>query len=251
MPSPDREHYFIGRTYDLAGSPEAAFAPCLEAWRGLVESGLFRNLLVLESVGNVDLSVDAKAVRPWNLFMLAELAGGADRAVAVAAEEAAFANAAVKPLSRQLLCRKAGENLAVPRPEGPHARLPDGFRYAVEYIWVPPERHADYSHAMRRLFGPLGIELVKRGAAYRIIITEVVEDLHFDPSLPRFNQIHVLTGDFDDPAGGFIPTGNAIVQELAGAGTTMEAALAELARYRSKPRMSKSKPVPGLCIGPD
>jgi hypothetical protein len=251
MPSPDRDYYFVGRTYDLADSPETAFAPCVDAWRGLVEKGLFRNVLVLESVGNVDLSVDAKSVRPWNLFVLAELAEGADRKEALAAEEAAFAHAQAKPLSRQLLCRRAGENLAVPRPDGRYPALPENFRYAVEYIWVPPERHADYTNAMRSLFGPLGIELAKRGAAYRIIITEVVDDLLFDASLPRFNQIHVLSGDFDDQEGGFIPTGNAIVRELTAPGTTMEGALAELARYRSKPRMSKSRPVAGLCVGPD
>lgn len=254
MPSPaDRDYVFVARTYDLprGTSPAEAFAACREGMAAMVGGGLFRNARVLESIGAVDLVADEAPVRPWNVFTLCELAEGADREAALRVEAEAFAAATQRPLSRHILRRPAGAGLAVPRP-GPHfAALPDRFAYAVEYIWVPPARRDEYMAAMRDIFGPIGIALVAQGHAYKVVITEVIETLDLDPSMPRFNQIHLLSGDFDDRVDGFTVHADAVVRGLGRGAVSTEQALRDVARYREKPRMSKSREVVSLCVGLD
>jgi hypothetical protein len=242
MPTIDRDYDFIARTYAVTGDPADYFAPCLPDWRAMVARGLFRNVRVY-----ADLVADAAR---WNVLVLAELEEGADSVAALAADAGAAARAQAPSLSHQRVRRKAGENLASPRPVPARAGLPDGVGHLVEYVWVPPEGWDGYTQMMRGLFGPLGIRLRDSGAAWRMVIMEVIEDLAFDPTLPRFNQIHILSGDFDGPERRFATEADAIVRDLSDH-PGIESALVELSRYRSKPRVSRSQPVAALNVGPD
>jgi hypothetical protein len=229
--------------HDVARRIEDAVAP---VWAALVAEGAVRQARALWRVGDVDLATDAPApgTTSWNLTLLTEVSPGVDPAEVAAHERSRLeaAGALAPPLTvraRELLVRRRGSGVAVPRPreDGP---LPPGFTVGIEHIWVPSERWLEYREAMRTIFGPVGIKLVEWGDAHRVTVTEVAERLERDPGLPEWNRIHVLEGRFVDGADGFAAASSRAVVEVLGAGTDIGAELGRVAAYRRKPAMTEN-----------
>lgn len=252
----DRRYTYLAKTFDSPLDP-ACFVDrmrtsVLPAWRALCEAGSLRSVEVLQKIGDIDLLTAARPVRDWSHFALLELAESADVERVIAAEAdagvsmPALAELDIEYLSNEILVRPAGAGTAIPAPFStwPPPRQTAG----IEYIEIPEARWLEYRGFMQRVMGPVGARLVELGHSARIQILECERALHRDPSLPRWNRVHVLWGEFDDPATGFFRHTTEVVRTLLGPELDMHGALAAVNAYRTKPRMSRNVLVPELCL---
>ena len=259
MTSPDRKYTYVAKTFDapaigLAGFEAALRESVLPAWQHARAAGTVKSVQTLRKLGDVDLQTAAAPVRDWEYFVLAELEEGAEPAQLLEAERAAgldagrLASRGVEYLSNEILVRPASAGTAIPTPSPRFAAPPLSQQAAIEYIQIPPAHWDDYHRFMKEVMGPVGAQMVRVGHSYQVQILERSDVLHRDASLPQWNRIHVLWGEFDDPANGFFKHTNLAIREVLDAQLDVQQALQPVNRYRIKPRMSKNRRVEALCI---
>lgn len=259
MTDADRRYLFIAKTLDAPGLGLAQFTEvmsrvALPIWRQLHHDRVLASVQTLRKVGDVDLQTSSQTVRDWEYFVLLELTEHASAQdvtqveVANGVTVAALAKAGVEYLSNEVMQRPAAAGTAIPVPSSHHAAWPESQHAAIEYIDIPESHWLDYRQFMKEVMGPVGAQLVRQGHSYQVQILECVQALHRDASLPAWNRIHLLWGEFDDPVNGFFKHTNSAIDTVLGRGRDVQAVLGQVASYRTKPRMSKNVAVPALSI---
>jgi hypothetical protein len=262
MTDADRRYLFIAKTFDAPRLGPAQFTELLSelalpVWRQLHRDRLIASVQTLRKVGDVDLQTSSQAVRDWEYFVLLELtehASAEELLTAEAAQGLTVANLASKGvayLSNEILQRPAHAGTAIPVPSPRYTAWPANQLAAIEYIDIPEAHWLDYRQFMKEVMGPVGAQLVRQGDSYQVQILECEQVVHRDASLPAWNRIHLLWGEFDDPVNGFFKHTNAAIDTVLGAGRDVQAVLGQVASYRTKPRMSKNVAVPALSIPRD
>lgn len=259
MTDADRRYLFIAKTFHAPGLTPDQFTAVLSQlalpiWRQLHRDRVLASVQTLRKVGDVDLQTSSATVRDWDYFVLLELTEHATANDTVQIEAAngltvpALARHGIEYLSNELLERPAGAGTAIPVPSTLYQAWPANQHAAIEYIDIPDSHWLDYRQFMKEVMGPVGAQLVRQGDSYQVQILECVRAFHRDASLPVWNRIHLLWGEFDDPANGFFKHTNAAIDTVLGAGRDVQAVLGEIASYRTKPRMSKNVAVPELSM---
>lgn len=259
MTDADRRYLFIAKTFDAPGLTVARFTEvmseiALPVWRQLYHDRVLASVQMLRKVGDVDLATSAQTVRDWEYFVLLELTEYAAAQDVTQVEMAngltvsALGKAGVDYLSNEVMQRPAAAGTAIPVPSPRHSAWPANQLAAIEYIDIPERHWLDYRRFMKEVMGPVGAQLVRQGDSYQVQILECLLALHRDASLPAWNRIHLLWGEFDDPVNGFFKHTNAAIDTVLGAGRDVQAVLGQVASYRTKPRMSKNVAVPGLSL---
>jgi hypothetical protein len=226
----------------------------LPVWRQLHDDRVLASVQTLRKVGDVDLQTSSQTVRDWQYFVLLELTEHASAEEVLRAEAAhgltaaALASRGVEYLSNELMERPAQAGTAIPVPSPRYSAWPSNQLAAIEYIDIPEAHWLDYRQFMKEVMGPVGAQLVRQGDSYQVQVLECLEVVHRDPSLPAWNRIHLLWGEFDDPVNGFFKHTNTAIDKVLGAGRDVQAVLGQVATYRNKPRMSKNVAVPALSI---
>ena len=259
MTDADRRYLFIAKTFDAPGLSLAEFTQVLSQvalpiWRQLHRDRMLIGVQALRKVGDVDLQTSGAAVRDWEYFVLLELSEDATPEAFTQTETAhgltvaALAAAGVQYLSNEEMQRPAAAGTAIPIPSPRYDAWPANQLAAIEYIDIPDAHWLDYRQFMKEVMGPVGAQLVRQGDSYQVQILECVQPVHRDASLPAWNRIHLLWGEFDDPVNGFLKHTNAAIDTVLGAGRDVQAVLGTIASYRNKPRMSKNVALPALSI---
>ena len=259
MTDADRRYLFIAKAFDAPGLSLAEFTEvmsrvALPIWRQLHHDRVLASVQTLRKVGDVDLQTSSQTVRDWDYFVLLELtehASAQDVAQLEAAQGltvAAMAKTGVEYLSNEVMQRPAAAGTAIPVPSPRYPAWPANQLAAIEYIDIPEAHWLDYRQFMKEVMGPVGSQLVRQGDSYQIQILECMSALHRHASLPAWNRIHLLWGEFDDPVNGFFKHTNAAIDTVLGSGRDVQAVLGQIASYRNKPRMSKNVAVPELSI---
>ncbi|MFC4307664.1 hypothetical protein ACFPN2_01085 [Steroidobacter flavus] len=259
MTDADRRYLFIAKTFDAPGLSPTQFTKLLSqtalpVWRQLYRDCLLASVQTLRKVGDVDLQTSSQTVRDWEYFILLELSEHASSEEVLRAEiahgltVANLASQGIDYLSNELLQRPAQAGTAIPVPSPRYAEWPSNQHAAIEYIDIPAAHWLDYRQFMKEVMGPVGAQLVRQGDSYQVQILEGLEVVHRDASLPAWNRIHLLWGEFDDPINGFFKHTNAAIDTVLGAGRDVQTVLGQVASYRTKPRMSKNVAVPALSI---
>ncbi|MEM8985767.1 MAG: hypothetical protein AAGC95_03505 [Pseudomonadota bacterium] len=258
--SEDRDYYFLARAIDAAHLSDEAVVRRLKdsampVWRKLHDEGALVNVRTFRKVGVVGLGSDNNLERTWRLFSIAEIGEGCD-AEAVAESEidalkdmGLYDDADIDILCTELLMRRAGAGVAVPRPSKLYDRMPSNFTTAIEYIYKRPGCEEAYSAFMRDIFGPVGCAMVECGHAYSVTITDRVKVYNKDISIPDWNDIHILVGDFDDPQNGFTSKAGQTISKVLGFETDAASALEPAEKMRHKVLMSKNIEIAELCLG--
>lgn len=256
----DRNYTYIAKTFDAPNLSVAAFIElmreiALPIWRRQYEQGSIASVHVLHKIGDIDLQTAATPVRDWRYFAALELSPDAVESVCEAELRAgldvpALARRGVQYLSNEIAVRPAGAGTAIPRPSPRCPSRPRNQVAAIEYIYIPDEFWDEYRMFMRDVMGPVGARLVELGDSYQIQILECHRVLHRDPTLPAWNRIHILWGNFDDARDGFIARTSSVVRSLIGQDRDVHAVLSATSHYRVKPRMSKNEPLDPLCLAP-
>lgn len=259
MTDADRRYEFIAKTFDAPGLgldrfTEVLSKAVLPLWRQLARDRVLASVQTLRKVGDVDLQTSSQTVRDWQYFVLLELSEHASTQEVLQAEAAhdftvtALARQGVEYLSNEVMQRPAEAGTAIPVPSPRYEEWPANQLAAIEYIDIPAAHWLDYRQFMKEMMGPVGAQLVRQGHSYQVQILERVTAVYRDPSLPAWNRIHLLWGEFDDPVNGFFKHTNAAIDTVLGAGRDVQAVLGQVASYRTKPRMSKNVAVPALSI---
>lgn len=259
MTDADRRYLFIAKTFDAPGLSLAEFIAvmsrvALPVWRQLHHDRVLASVQTLRKVGDVDLQTSGQTVRDWKYFVLLELTEHASAQEAAQVETtngltvAALAQAGVEYLSNEVMQRPAAAGTAIPVPSPRYSAWPANQLAAIEYIDIPERHWLDYRQFMKDVMGPVGAQLVRQGDSYQVQVLECLLAMHRDASLPAWNRIHLLWGEFDDPVNGFFKHTNAAIDTVLGAGRDVQAVLSQVASYRNKPRMSKNVAVPALSI---
>jgi hypothetical protein len=249
--SEERDYHFVAKTYSAPELSPDDFLNVLRA-RSLPPTPRLScgtgvaAIDVYHQIGQVELQTDDEPGRSWEYCLVQELESGVDLTpfvdrAANAAERNALASAGITCLSSELMVRPKGAGTAIPCPSKLHRSFPQRFTTAIEYINIPDEHWDDYKLFMRDVFGPIGSWLVTHGHSYKVTITERVESIFRDPSLPDWNRLHLLTGDFESQDDGFFKHVATAVAEVVGKGETIETALSPASAYRRKPRMSNNR----------
>ncbi|MBL8265198.1 hypothetical protein, partial [Steroidobacter sp.] len=251
MTDKDRSYSYLARTFDAPTLSTQEFARHLDAvamptWRRLHEAGVLASVETLRKVGDIDMQTAPGPVRDWGYFVQLELGAGADIEAVLQAERDAGLEAAlarqpgIQYLSCEVLVRPAGAGTAIPHPS-PRHRSPPANQYAgIEYIQIPNPHWDEYRGFMRDVMGPVGAQLVDEGYSYRIQIMERARLLRWDDSLPEWNRVHILWGEFDDPDRGFLRHTSEVIRSRFGPGGDVLSTLSRTSHYRVKPRMSKN-----------
>lgn len=259
MSDADRNYSYLVKTFDapqvgVHGFVEVMSRLALPTWRALAAAGQLEAIHVLRKVGDIDLQTSALPVRDWAYVAILELAEHASPDAVLAAEAAAGLDVAslsrngIEYLSNEALVRPERAGTAIPLPSPHWPTPPVAQQAAVEYIQIPDRHWNEYRRFMKEVMGPVGARLVRLGASYQIQIMERVRVLHRDPSLPAWNRIHVLWGDFTDSANGFIARTNEAVRVVLGPEHDVRSALDAANGYRVKPRMSRNVLIGELSI---
>lgn len=238
----DRDYFYIATVLHAGDLSRAEFVELMAAtvrpvWRELAAAGAIRSARCLARIGDIDMKTDGAPVRTWDHLALVEVDPAHDVDDVERADAAGLPEGIV--LAREVLRRPAAAGLAVPRPSPVLAAQPASFTAGVEYIDIPEDHWEDYRTFMREVFGPVGSMLLARGQAYEVIITERVRTILRDPSLPHWNRVHVLVGDFDHEPG-FFAAATAAVRDVLGGDADVFEALGAVDHYRRKPCMSKN-----------
>ena len=255
----DRRYTYIAATFDAPGLNETQFvaamaSTALPVWRSLYDAGVVVGVQVLRKEGDIDLQTSATPTRDWGYFALLELAADASIDTVLAAERDAQVTVAhlarrnVSYLSCEVLERPARSGTAVPLPSPHWTSPPAHHQAAIEYIQIPPAHWDEYRAFMRDYMGPVGARLVRLGHSFQIQILERTLVVHRDASLPAWNRIHILWGDFEDERNGFFSHTNNAVQALVGPGHDVYSVLNAANDYRLKPRMSRNRLLTPLCL---
>lgn len=256
----DRDYIYLAKTFDAPQLPVAAFvermrSTALPVWRHLLEQGAIVSVQSFEKIGDIDLQTSPAGVRDWRYFVAVELEPGesielvhdAERRAGLDVEQ--LARLGIQYLSNEVTVRPTGAGTAIPMPS-PHWPVPPPNHSAgVEYIQIPARFWEEYRDFMRTVMGPVGARLVEQGDSFQIQIMECRQVLHRDPTLPPWNRIHVLWGDFDDPGAGFIERTSKVVRSMISPDSDVHATLGATNHYRIKPRMSKNQLLKPLCLG--
>lgn len=259
MSPADRTYTYIAKTLDapetdLAGFISDMTRDALPVWRELRDAGLLTSVQSLMKVGDVDLQTAGRAVRDWQYFVLLELTAQTPADVILQTErdsglEAALkANPRVHYLSNEVLQRPEGAGTAIPVPATPFAGPPANQLAAIEYIEIPTSHWKEYHEFMRTVMGPVGAHMVRNGNSHLVQILECTRVVHHDASLPAWNRIHILWGEFEDPHIGFFRHTTQAVRRVIGPEHDVQSALDPANRYRIKPRMSKNLRIEALCL---
>lgn len=240
-------HYWIGTFETKVSASEASYA-IEKSVQNLAEEGVsITGYEVYRDVGAVDFAVDRAPVRSWDYCAVIEFAELTDIQKLIDNPPAELMSRdwgqGIYCLSSEIAVRPQKAGTSVPRPLLPGSSLPEQFKVAVEYIWIPGERWADYHNFMKTDFGPVGTWLVENGFSHKIIVTERVHSYFHDQTLPKWNCIHILTGNFDDDENGFKAGVARAVKAVIGPQHTPASALAPALKYRRKPKMSKNEMV--------
>lgn len=245
----DRDYRFLIRTLDSPDTDAERFRQIAQdaASVGLVGWQCGAGVIAVDGyckVGDMDLRNDGSVGRDWRFCLVSELDENQDFPKldneAVEKERTFLEARGIQLLSIEAMIRPARAGTAIPRPSSHWNSFPSHFEAAIEYISIPPENWKEYQEFMRDKFGPVGKGLVEEGHSYSVTITELVHSYFRDPTLPGWNRIHILTGDFDPKTGGFLRQTAAMVRRVVGATHSIESALG-LASYRRKPRMSRNR----------
>ncbi len=195
-------------------------------------------------VGSIDLQTDSGNVRNWSHCFIAELADTASADALIKAADAPILKGMgwgmAECLTSELATRKVDSGTAVPALAATSREMPLNFSAAIEYISIPESRLDDYIEFMRNVFGPVGRWLVTHGHSERIIITERTRSFFHHPSMPLWNQIHILTGDFEDKEKGFHYWTEKAASVVLRSRQNIASAMEPIVTYRRKPRMSKN-----------
>lgn len=257
----DRDYLYVAKTFDAPGLTDGAFVDVMHSvavpeWRRLHAAGLIESVQVLQKVGDINLQTSTQTVRDWKYFTLIELSAGVDAESVVTAEQHAgietfhLAKLGIQYLSEEILVRPRAAGTAIPRPSPRWPSPPQHQLAAIEYIYIDDAHWEEYRRFMKQVMGPVGARLVELGDSYQIQIMERMRTLRHDASLPEWNRIHVLWGEFDDPHEGFFAHTTQAVRTLLGPEHDIESALSAANAYRVKPRMSKNRRVEALCLPP-
>lgn len=255
----DRRYTYIAKTFDAPALDEGGFVAAMTAsvlpiWRSLHDAGAITTVQVLRKDGDIDLQTSATPVRDWGYFALLELAPDVPADTVLAAEHdghvtvASLARRDVSYLSCEVLERPARAGTAIPLPSPHWTTPPAHHQAAIEYIQIPPAHWEEYRAFMRDYMGPVGARLVRLGHSFQIQILERVRIVHRDDSLPAWNRIHILWGDFEDPRNGFIGRTNEAVQAVVGHQHDVHSVLKAANGYRVKARMSRNRLLTPLCL---
>jgi hypothetical protein len=255
----DRQYLYIASTFDAPGPDDARFVDALSAialpvWRQEHDAGSIASVQVFRKDGDVDLQTSSTNVRDWRYFALVELTEGTAAGDILNAERAAgltpenLARHGVQYLSCEVLERPARAGTAVPLPSPHWSAPPEHHQAAIEYIQIPPAHWQEYRDFMREYMGPVGARLVRLGHSFQIQILERLQTVHRDESLPDWNRIHILWGDFEQARHGFLRHTNEAVQAVVGLGQDVHSVLNAANSYRIKPRMSRNRLLTALCL---
>ena len=255
----DRRYTYIAKTFHAATLDPRQFVAlmaqgALPVWRSLQQSGSIVAAHVYHKDGDIDLQTSSVRVRDWSYFALLELAEDAAVQSVLDAEEAAgltreqLAEAGVEYLSCEVLERPARAGTAIPLRSPHWSAPPDHQQAAIEYIQIPDAHWQEYRDFMRDFMGPVGARLVRLGHSFRIQILECTQVVHRDESLPQWNRIHILWGDFEDPRNGFFRHTNEAIEVVVGLGENVHSVLSAANSYRIKPRMSRNQLLAPLCL---
>lgn len=259
MTNADRSYTYIARTFDAPSLTPQAFAEAIDSiampvWRRLHASGSLASVEGLCKVGDIDMQTSTDPVRDWTYFILLELAPGIDAQDvldvehAVGVEAALDAHGSIEYLSSEVLTRPAGAGTAIPLPLSGSIVPPANQRAGIEYIQIPQPYWDEYRQFMREVMGPIGARLVDRGYSYRVQILERRSLLRWHTSLPAWNRVHILWGEFDDPQNGFLKHTTEVIRSYLGSDNDVLSTLARTNHYRVKPRMSKNVRMEALCL---
>lgn len=253
----DRSYLYLGKTFDAPNLDCRQFTTVMQSevlpiWRTLHSRGLIASAHVLQKTGDIDLFTLKEPIRDWRYFALLEIAEGVG-AVAVAEAERDLGlrgerleRHSIQYLSNEALQRPAGAGTALPIPSQYWDAPPANHSAGIEYIQIPDDYWDEYRRFMRDVMGPVGARLVALGHSYQIQIMERTHVLHRDASLPDWNRIHILWGDFDDSTNGFIERARRAAHDVLR--LDVHGALSSTNHYRLKPRMSKNQLLKPLCI---
>ena len=255
----DRSYAYLVRTFDAPRIGTAGFIKvmselALPVWRSLTDAGQIAAIHVLQKIGDIDLQTAAEPVRDWAYVAILELSESASTDAVLATEDTVgidpvtLLRRGVDYLSNEVLVRPKGAGTAIPLPSARCPTPPANQQVAVEYIQIPEGYWNEYRRFMKDVMGPVGVRLVSRGASYQIQIMERERVLHRDASLPPWNRIHVLWGDFADSHNGFIARTNEAVRAVLGPRHDVQSALDAANGYRIKPRMSRNRLIEELSI---
>lgn len=244
----DRDYHFWIATFTstsgLPLEPADAVARLIQAAQRQCRQLKIAGYELYRDIGDVELQTDAERVRTWEYCLIAELQPETDLADLIARPPAVLQgkgwSSDTNCLTSELAVRPAGAGTAIPRAPEHTPQLPARFTTAIEYIQIPDTHWLDYKNFMREVFGPLGRWLIDRRHSHKIIITERLHEFWRDPSMPAWNRVHVLTGDFDSAVGGFVASVDLATKQIVGPDHTVTTALAPVSSYRKKPRMSKN-----------
>lgn len=242
----DRHYFFWIATFTSSRSePDdlAALERLMSAAARAAAPGSFVGYEVYRDVGAVSMETSEQPVRAWKYCLIAELDPDVDVSRLTAAAPAPFSGsdwpAGLHCLSSEIAVRPARAGTAVPRRSGRTAAGAESFTTAIEYIDIPPEHWDHYKAFMRDVFGPVGRWLLEHGYSQKIVVTERVHSFRHDPSLPSWNRVHTLHGDFDRQHGGFAERTAEAASVILGKPASMASAMAPIS-YRRKPKMSKN-----------
>jgi hypothetical protein len=255
----DRRYTYLAKTFDAPALDDNQFAEVMTAsvlpvWRALHEAGLVTAVQVLRKDGDIDLQTSSTPVRDWGYFALLELSPDVAVDTVLVAEHdgqvtvANLARSGVSYLSCEVLERPARAGTAIPLPSPHWTSPPAHHQAAIEYIQIPPGYWEEYRAFMRDYMGPVGARLVRLGHSFQIQILERTRVVHRDDSLPAWNRIHILWGDFEDQRNGFVSHTNEAVQALVGPQHDVHSVLNATNGYRVKPRMSRNRLLTSLCL---
>lgn len=255
----DRTYSYIARAFDAPCLAPEDFAAALSSivmplWQRLYHAGVLASVEVLRKVGDIDLQTSPQGVRDWGYFVLLELAADATPEAVLAAEAAEDLERKLGGsehlgyLSGEVLVRPINAGTAVPLPAQRYAMPPANQCAAIEYIQIPQRHWEEYHRFMHDVMGPVGAKLVEQGHSHRVQIMERAQLLHWDPSLPAWNRVHILWGDFDDAETGFLRQTTEAIRQLFGVEHDVASMLNRTSHYRIKARMSKNLRLESMCL---
>lgn len=246
----DRDYYFWIATFTRETSESIDAVATVESMLARATRSSphvsFSGFEIYRDVGNVAFETTThEAVRDWEYCLLAELDVTTQLEGLLTDPPEAFTSRTwgsnVRCLSSEIASRPKAAGTPLPRQLPNGSAFPENFKVGIEYIDIPDPFWMAYKAFMRDNFGPVGSWLIEHGHSHKIIDTERVRSFFHDPSLPRWNRIHFLTGDFDDERGGFIERTAEAVRSIIGAEQSVATAMASIRPYRKKPKMSKNE----------
>ena len=247
----DRDYYFWIATFALSSDakiePRDAARDMVSKLEASSDTVHVSGYELYQDIGDVEFDADEDKVREWSHCLLVELSPDSDISALIRNPPDVIGSmggmdwgAGVEALTSELTVRPYGAGTALPRANEKNRPFPERFQTAIEYISIPREKWDHYRQFMRSTFGPVGCWMVEHGRSHKIIITESVQTFYRHHTMPEWNRIHFLTGDFDNEKDGFYYWTKAALGELFQHDLSVKTATAPIHGYRKKPKMSKN-----------